>query len=137
MSVAIHRARRDRVDSEGRARYRRGQLAEWAGVALLMARGYRILARRWRSPFGEIDIIARRGQRLAFVEVKHRPTLDEAELALGAEQARRIGRAADHFMNRHPRYREHEMGMDLILLAPRRWPAYRPNAFHAAWDARR
>ena len=120
---------------ERRARYRRGWLAEWLAVALLVARGYRILACRYRSPFGEIDIIARRRRRLAFVEVKRRPTLDEAEAALGPTQAERIGRAAEHFMGRHRRYRDHEMGMDVVLVAPGVWPRYQANAFHAAWDA--
>ena len=61
------------VDPERRARYWRGIVAEWLASVLLMLRGYSILARRFRSPFGEIDIVARRGKRLAFVEVKRRP----------------------------------------------------------------
>ena len=119
---------------ERRARYWRGHVAEWLAVALLVVRGYRILARRYRSPFGEIDIIARRGRRLAFVEVKRRPTMAQAEAALGAMQAERIGRAAEHFMGRHRRYRHHEMGMDVVLVAPGSWPRHEPNAFHGSWD---
>ena len=122
------------VRAEHVARYRRGHIAEWAAVLLLMLRGYRILARRLRTPFGEVDIIARRGKRLAFVEVKRRPTIAEAEESFGATQGERIGRAAEHWMGRHPRYRDHEMGMDLMLTGARSWPSYRPDAFHAPWD---
>ncbi len=61
------------------ARYRRGRLSEWMAAALLMAKGYRILGRRIRTPHGEIDLVAVRGSRLAFVEVKRRLTRGEAE----------------------------------------------------------
>ena len=56
------------------ARYRRGRLSEWLAAAALLAKGYRILGRRVRTPYGEIDLIAVRGRRLAFVEVKRRAT---------------------------------------------------------------
>ena len=56
------------------ARYRRGRLSEWVAAAALLAKGYRILGRRVRTPYGEIDLIAVRGRRLAFVEVKRRAT---------------------------------------------------------------
>src|SRR5262245_23358717 len=52
------------------ARYRRGRLSEWLAAAVLLGKGYRLLGRRIRTPFGEIDLIALRGRRLAFVEVK-------------------------------------------------------------------
>ena len=104
------------------ARYWLGHWAEWCAVLHLILRGYRILARRYRSPFGEIDIIARRGRRLAFVEVKRRPPMAEAEGSLTPMQAERIGRAAEHWIRRRRRYRDHEMGMDLILVSPGRWP---------------
>lgn len=123
------------VDPEKVARYWRGHAAEAIAALWLMLRGYRILARRHRTPFGEIDIIARRGRRLAFVEVKRRPTLAQAEGTLAPIQAERIGRAAEHFMRGKRRYRDHEMGMDLILVGARGWPRYLPNAFHAPWDA--
>lgn len=122
-------------DPDRIARYWRGQAAETLAVGLLMLQGYRILARRYRTPYGEIDIIARRGRRLAFVEVKARPTLEEAAWSLSATQAERIGRAAEHFMLRQRRYRDHEMGMDLVLIGRGCWPQHVRNAFHASWDA--
>ena len=108
-------------------RLKRGFTAEAMAALLLMAKGYRILARRHRTPYGEIDIIAVRGNRLAFVEVKRRASLAEAEAALTEGQARRIGDAAEHWVAKRPRYREHEMGLDAVLVVPKRWPRHMPN----------
>ena len=128
-------ARDRQPDPERLARYWRGHWSEWMAVIYLTLRGYRILARRYKSPFGEVDIIARRGRRLAFIEVKGRPTLAEAEWSLTPMQAERIGRAAEHWMGRRRRYRGHEMGMDLILIGRGSRPRHLPNAFHGSWDA--
>ena len=112
---------------EKRARLRRGLAAELIAAGLLMAKGYRILARRRRTPYGEIDILAVRGSRVAFVEVKRRKSLDEAHAALTSGQGQRIGNAAEWWIGRHRRYRDHEMGLDAILVVPRRWPQHLPN----------
>ena len=106
---------------------RRGRLAEIVAAALLMLRGYRILERRHRGPFGEVDLIAVRGRRLAFVEVKLRRTLDAAEASISTRQASRVRAAAERWVWRHPRYREHEIGLDALLLGPFR-PRLVPNA---------
>lgn len=111
-----------------RAAERRGRLAEWLAAVLLVAKGYRILERRHRSRAGEIDLIAVRGRRLAFVEVKHRATLDEAIRSVGDDQSRRIETAAENWVWRHPRYREHEIGLDAIFLAPGSLPRHAPDA---------
>ena len=124
-----------RADPERVARYRRGHLAEWMAAILLMLHGYRILSRRHRTPFGEVDIIARRGRRLAFVEVKRRPTLEAARQSFSPSQGERIGRAAEHFMRGRHRYRDHEMGMDLILVGGWVWPRHLTDAFHQPWDS--
>ena len=89
---------------ERRARLRRGGRGELLAAAFLMAKGYRILARQYRSPFGEIDIIAARPGRIAFVEVKRRATIEDSEAALTPAQARRIADAADHWLAKNPRY---------------------------------
>ena len=109
-------------------RYRRGRLSELIAAALLLAKGYRILGRRCRTPYGEIDLVAVRAQRLAFVEVKRRATRAQAEAALTPYQARRIVRAAEHWVSRHPRYHDHDRGLDAILVVPRRLPAHLPDA---------
>jgi putative endonuclease len=93
-----------------------------------MLKGYRILARRHRTPFGEIDIIAVRPGRIAFVEVKRRRTLADAEASLTPHQGSRIGRAADDWLARRPAYRDREIGLDAVLVVPRRWPRHVPNA---------
>jgi putative endonuclease len=93
-----------------------------------MAKGYRIRARRHRTPYGEIDLIATRWTRIAFVEVKYRPTLADAEASLTPHQATRIGQAADHWLARHPRFLEREIGLDAILIVPGRLPLHLPNA---------
>jgi putative endonuclease len=112
---------------ERRARLRRGHIAEMLAAAALMAKGYRILGRNVKTRAGEIDIIAVRGKRLAFIEVKRRLTADAAEAAIGGRQAARIRAAADYWLARRPRYHAHEQGFDLILLVPRRWPRHIPN----------
>ena len=110
------------------ARYRRGRFSELVAAAALIARGYRILQRRCRTPYGEIDLIAVRGRRLAFVEVKRRATRAQAEAALTPYQARRMARAADFWVSRNPRYRDHDRGLDAILVLPRRLPVHLPDA---------
>jgi putative endonuclease len=120
------------AESERRARLRRGRTAELAAAGLLICKGYRILARRHRTPHGEIDLIAARWGRIAFVEVKRRGTLADAEAALTPRQAERMARAADHWLCRRQRFRDHEIGLDAILIVPGRLPRHLPNALDAA-----
>lgn len=112
---------------ERRSRLRRGRLAELLAAALLMAKGYRILGRNVKTRAGEIDLIAVRGKRLAFVEVKRRSTSESAEAAVSGHQATRIRSAADYWLAHRPRYHAYEQGYDLILLVPRRWPRHIEN----------
>jgi putative endonuclease len=104
-----------------------GWLAETFAAAALMAKGYFILGRNVKTRAGEIDIIAVRGQRIAFVEVKRRLTTDAAEAAVAGRQAARIRSAADHWLAHRPHYQGHEQGFDLVLLIPRRWPRHIEN----------
>lgn len=114
--------------AERHARLMRGIVSEWIAAALLVAKGYRILGRRVRTPHGEIDVIAARRDRVAFVEVKRRPTLADAEAAISPRQAERITRAAEHWISRRPRFADHEMGLDVVLVAPWQWPRHIENA---------
>jgi putative endonuclease len=120
-------ARRSAPDPERVARYTRGRWSELAAAALLMAKGYRILARRHRTPYGEIDLIAVRGRRLAFVEVKQRASQDAASAAIGNSQADRIATAAQFWVSRRPRYRDHTVGLDVVFVVARRWPEHVPD----------
>lgn len=109
---------------------RRGRIAEIMAAALLIVKGYRILDWRVRGPFGEIDLIAVRGQRLAFVEVKQRRTIEEARMAVTARQAHRIGDAAERWLWRHPRYRGHRVGLDTVVVGPTFMPWHVIDALH-------
>lgn len=106
------------------ARYQTGLRSEWLAAWALRLRGYRILDRRWKSRSGEIDLVAVRGRRLAFVEVKHRygTSDEEAAAAVGEAQRHRTRRAAELWLARHRAYREHDIAYDFVLVAPRRWP---------------
>lgn len=110
---------------------RRGRVAEWIAAAVLVMKGYRILGRRLRGPFGEIDLVAVRGRRLAFVEVKQRRERDEAASALTPNQASRLADAAERWLWRNPRYRGHEVGLDAVLLGRWMWPRHVPNALNS------
>lgn len=92
-----------------------------------MLRAYRILAIREKTSAGEIDLIAVRGRRLAFVEVKQRATQEAAEAAITGTQRARVRRAANLWLARHPRYQTHEMGFDVMFVIGRRWPHHIQN----------
>lgn len=115
--------------SERQSRYRAGIRSEALTALAMLAKGYRVLDRRWRSPSGEIDLVVRRGRRLAFVEVKRRPdvTDEEAHQAVGGLQRERVRRAADLWLQRHPQHRECDIGFDLVVVAPWRWPRHIEN----------
>jgi putative endonuclease len=125
-------AKLDKAERIGR--YRRGRFSELVAAAILVAKGYRILARRCRTPYGEIDLIAVRGRRLAFVEVKRRATRLECEAALTPYQARRIVRAAQFWISRNPRYMDHEQGLDAMFVMPGRLPVYLPDALQVQFN---
>ena len=117
----------DRIGAQ-RTSERRGRLAEAIASAFLMVKGYRIIARRVRTPLGELDLIAVRGRRLAFVEVKYRDTLAAATRSVGRRQATRTAAAAARWYWRHPAYRGYRIGLDALYLAPWRIPRHRIDA---------
>ena len=115
-----------RLDAAGRRRAaeRRGRWAEAAAAAFLRLKGYRILARRFKTPVGEIDLVARRGRLLLFVEVKRRALAGAALESVQRRQQERIARAAGHFLQRQPRLAGLEQRFDVIAVAPWRWPLH-------------
>ncbi len=117
---------------ERRAAFRLGLSAEGRAAALFMAKGYRIVARRWKSPRGEVDIVARRRNVLVFVEVKARGTLDEAAEAVTERQKRRIVAAAEAWLASHPEDVACDIRFDAVLIAPRHWPRHIAAAFDAS-----
>ena len=114
------------------AAFRAGISAEARAAAYLMAKGYRILAKRFRSPYGEIDLVARKRNLVAFVEVKARASLDEAAYAVTPRQQARIIAAAQAWLMAHPEHAEFELRFDAVLIAPRRLPRHLLAAFDAS-----
>jgi putative endonuclease len=114
------------------AAFRTGLSAESRAAAYLIAKGYRILARRFRTPHGEIDIVARRRNLVAFVEVKARASLDEAAFAVTPRQQARIVNAAQAWLAAHPEHAEFELRFDVVLIAPRHLPRHLLAAFDAS-----
>jgi putative endonuclease len=117
---------------ERQVAFRTGISAESRAAAFLLAKGFRILARRWRSGVGEIDIVARRRALLIFVEVKARETLDEAAWSVTDRQRARIIAAAEAWLARFPDPRIQDIRFDAMLVAPGRIPRHIPAAFDAS-----
>jgi putative endonuclease len=113
------------------AAFQLGLSAESRAAMLLIAKAYRILARRWKTPFGEVDIVARRRRDLVFVEVKARGTLDDAAEAVTERSKRRIVSAAEVWLAHHPDDAQCAIRFDVILIAPGKLPRHIVNAFDA------
>ncbi|ABD85895.1 YraN family protein [Rhodopseudomonas palustris] len=126
-SPAPHAAAPERV-----AAFRTGISAEARAAAYLIAKGYRIVARRFRTPYGEIDLVARRRNLLAFVEVKARAKLDDAAYAVTPRQQQRIIDAAQAWLMAHPEHADFELRFDAVLIAPKSLPRHLPAAFDAS-----
>jgi putative endonuclease len=122
----LDRPRRQRI-----AAFRLGLSAESRAAILLIAKGYRILARRWKTPFGEIDIVARRRGTLVFVEVKARERPDDAAEAVTGRNQRRIIAAAELWLARNPADAAREIRFDVVLVTPGKIPQHIANAFDA------
>ena len=108
---------------------RRGKTAELLCLWHLRLKGYRILARRYKTPSGEIDLIARRGGTLAAIEVKARADFDAAAEAITYRQQQRIMRAVAHFLGGRPDLAVLAARFDVMLVAPRRWPRHLVDAW--------
>ena len=120
--------KRTRQDAE-----RRGRRAETLAALWLSLKGYRIVARRFRGRTGELDLVARRGHRIAIVEVKARATRIAALEAVSAHQRKRIERAASEWLARQPQD-VFSLRFDVIAIVPWRLPAHimdawRPNGY--------
>jgi putative endonuclease len=110
--------------AEREARGRRGEtLAAW----YLRLKGWHVLARRVKTPRGEIDLVARRGKMVAFVEVKWRASAAELDLAIDSYRLRRVIAAAEAVAHRFTRDGD-DVRVDVLLLAPWRWPRVIENA---------
>jgi putative endonuclease len=111
------------------AAFKLGLSAESRAAMFLIAKGHRIVARRWKTPFGEIDIVARRRGALVFVEVKARERVDDAAEAVTERTRRRIVAAAELWLARHPDDAQRTISFDVMLVAPGKMPRHIANAF--------
>ncbi|AWN46263.1 YraN family protein [Methylobacterium terrae] len=112
-----------------RLTFARGRRAELLAALALIAKGYRPLAWRVSVGGGEIDLIVRRGSVVAFVEVKARPTLDEASVAIDARKRRLFSRAVRAWIARSPWSAGLTLRADAVFVAPGRWPRHVVSAF--------
>ena len=118
---------------ERQVAFRTGISAESRAAAYLIAKGFRIVARRWKSRVGEIDIIARRRRLLVFVEVKARERLDDAAWSVTDRQRARIVAAAEAWLAVNPDPAIQDIRFDAMLVAPGRIPRHIPAAFDASF----
>ncbi len=107
----------------------RGRRAETMAAWYLRLHGWRIVGERVRNPRGEVDLIARRGRTIAFVEVKARMKEADLATAIDAYRLRRVAAAAESLLPTYGKGTE-EMRIDVILVAPWAWPRHLVNVWH-------
>lgn len=108
---------------------RLGRWSEYRAALALLLKGYRILALRYKTKAGEVDIVARRGDLVIFVEVKARKDLRAGVDAVGYAAERRIANAADHWLRRQSDATRLSLRHDIIVVRPWRWPTHFEGAF--------
>ena len=111
-----------------------GLKAEQVAAMLLRIKGYSILAMRYSVSGGEIDLIARRGQAIAFVEVKARADLEAAAFSISATKRKRIARAARVWLSRNGWAAAMTLRGDAVFVAPRRLPRHASDAYSLDLD---
>lgn len=114
-------------DAKRIARYRSGMLGEWWATRYMNLRGYRRLYHRYKTPFGEIDLIMQRGGTVVFLEIKTRHNATQE--VLSARQRERISNAARYFIAQHRQLAGCMFRFDLLIMRPWRWPHYIPHAW--------
>ena len=107
---------------------RRGRRGETLAAWFLRLKGWRIVGRRLKTPRGEVDLVARRGRTVAFVEVKWRASPADLDLAIDARRLSRVAAAAEALASRYARNHD-DLRIDVVLLAPGRWPRHIVNAW--------
>jgi putative endonuclease len=117
------------MKNQKRSNHRRGILAEYVALMLLTLKGYRLVAMRYKTPVGEVDLIVRRAATLVFVEVKARANADDAAISIHAKNQSRVVRASQMFLVNHPAYTNHQVRFDAVLIAWYRIPRHLTNAF--------
>ncbi len=114
------------------AAYRLGHRAEWIAALALMVKGFRPVALRYGGKGGEIDLIAKRGKLIIFVEVKARATYLAGLEAVSAEKQRLMSRTVQRWLGANPWAGSSALRADLVIVVPWRWPRHVPHAFEMA-----
>ncbi len=120
---------RNRPAKQKRKANRRGYRAEWFAAISLRLKGYKIIERGFRTRSGEIDIIARKGNLIAIVEVKYRRNLPDALNAVGYTSQHRIADAANIWLSGQRDFVKLSVRFDIIAVCPGKWPKHFPDAF--------
>ena len=107
-----------------------GRKAEWWAAVYLMLKGYRVLGFRLKTAAAEIDLLVLKGETLAVVEVKQRTSLEIALESVSFDQRQRLRRAGRLIAGRRPGLKDATVRLDLIALAPGRWPRHILDAWH-------
>ncbi|MFN2100696.1 YraN family protein [Altererythrobacter sp. MF3-039] len=107
---------------------KRGRAGETRAALWLQAKGWRILDRRRKTPLGEIDLIAKRGSVVAFIEVKWRNSAEQLDLAIDEHRLSRVAAAVEAVAHEYATNGE-DIRVDVILLAPARLPRHIVNAW--------
>jgi putative endonuclease len=115
------------------AAHAHGHRAETIALWFLRCKGYRLLAQRFKTPSGEIDLVMQRGKTIAFIEVKARTTVDGAVFAVTATQSRRISSAAAFFTSRNDRAAHSFQRFDIVAVPSYLWPTHIKNAFDGTY----
>lgn len=115
--------------NQRRRAYKRGHRSEWLAALSLRLKGYRIVATRFKTKSGEVDIIARRGKLILMVEVKARDSVEQAMDAVTQTALRRIEAAGDEWLIRQKNYASLSIRYDLVACLPRRWPIHIPAIY--------
>jgi putative endonuclease len=114
--------------AERQGRYKRGHSAEFVAAAFLVVKGHRILARRFKTGLGEIDLITWKRGRVGFVEVKRRATLEDCEASITPKLRQRVRDASDLWMAKNVNYQNRDVGFDLVFVLPWRVPVWMKDA---------
>ena len=120
---------RKSAQSQRQRNHRRGIRAEYLASTYLMLKGYRLVAMRYKTKFGEIDLVMRRAKTLIFIEVKARPTYDAAAMALHTKNQLRVMQASQVFLQQHVAYQNHQVRFDAVLIAWYKRPHHLVHAF--------
>lgn len=107
--------------------YQFGILAEKIAAVFLCLKGYKILEKRYKNHFGEIDLIAKKACVIIFVEVKARKTKATIEEVLRPSQLKRIKRSAELFIAQNPQFHNYDLRFDFIEIGKNFWPKHQKN----------